>query len=117
LSRRGNRLHQGITSFATVYSLWRVALEPERASSGAAASYVPLMVTVSASRFCSIFWKSDPEKQIDGCFIIDPFVDFDFVCPAQLPDLVFDLFQINIFHYGYHKYNTYNHLDNWEYYA
>jgi hypothetical protein len=27
-------------------------------------------------------------------FVIDPSVDFDFVGQAQLPDLVFDLFQL-----------------------
>jgi hypothetical protein len=34
------------------------------------------------------------ERKISRCFFIDPSVDFDVVDPAQLPDLVFDLFGI-----------------------
>ena len=38
---------------------------------------------------------SDSGKEICRCFFIDPSVDFDFVDPAQLPDLVFYLFGIH----------------------
>ena len=37
----------------------------------------------------------DPKKETDRCFFIDPSADFDFVGPAQRPDLAFDLFGIH----------------------
>jgi len=39
--------------------------------------------------------NSNPGKKIGGGLLIDPFVDFDFVDPAQFPDLVLDLFGIH----------------------
>jgi hypothetical protein len=38
---------------------------------------------------------SDPGKEIGRSFFIDPSVDFDFVGPAQLPDLGFEVFDIH----------------------
>jgi hypothetical protein len=38
---------------------------------------------------------SDPGKEICRCLFVDPSIDFDFVDPAQLPDLVFYLFGIH----------------------
>lgn len=46
-------------------------------------------------RFCSICWHSDPGKEINCRFVIDPSVDFGFVNPVQLPNLIFDLFDID----------------------
>jgi hypothetical protein len=37
----------------------------------------------------------DPGKEISRCFFINPSVNFDFVAPAQFPNLVFDLFGIH----------------------
>jgi hypothetical protein len=46
-------------------------------------------------RSLSILWHCDPKKETDRCFFIDPFVDFGFFGPAQLPDLVFNLLGIH----------------------
>jgi hypothetical protein len=67
--------------------------DPERASSGMAGMYrlfraIPL-------HFFSFFSHPDSGKEIKCRFVIDPFVDFDFVDPIQVSDLVFDLFSIH----------------------
>jgi hypothetical protein len=56
------------------------------------ADHSPLLFDPLVNRTRPI--HSDPRKEIGRHFVIDPSVDFDFVGPAQLPDLVFDLFQL-----------------------
>jgi hypothetical protein len=41
-------------------------------------------------RFCSIARHSDPKKEINYRFFVDPPVDFHFVDPAQFSDVAFD---------------------------
>jgi len=53
---------------------------------------------------------SNPGREIGRCFFIDPSVDFDFVDPAQLPDLVFDLLGI---HTGFFSFQTPAQLDKY----
>ena len=59
------------------------------------ANHSPLLFNPLADIKCPPI-HSDPGKEIGpaGSFI-DPFVDFVFVGPAQLPDLVFDLLGIH----------------------
>jgi hypothetical protein len=52
--------------------------------------------------------RSDPGKEIGRRFVIEPSVNFDFVGPAQLPDLVFDLYDIHSY------YSAFNVQLNWE---
>jgi hypothetical protein len=40
--------------------------------------------------------QSYPENKIGRHFSIEPFVDFDLIAPAHVPDLAFDLFGIHI---------------------
>jgi hypothetical protein len=51
--------------------------------------------------------RSNPEKEIGRRFVIEPSVDFDFVSPAQFPDLVFDLSDIHSY------YSAFNVQLNW----
>lgn len=53
-------------------------------------------------RFWSILWHRDPKKETDRGFFIDPSAYFVFVDPVQLPNLIFDPFDIDSLPYMYH---------------
>jgi hypothetical protein len=54
-------------------------------------------------RCCSISWHSDPKKETDCGFFIDPSADFVFVDPVQLPNLIFEMFDIDSPSYRYYN--------------
>jgi hypothetical protein len=65
---------------------------------------------INSLTFCSISWHSDPGKEICRRFFIDPSVDFGFVDPIQVPDLLFDLFGI---HNGFFSFQSPVSLENY----
>jgi len=62
-----------------------------------------------------LFWvaicrHSDPKKETDRCFFIDPSADFGFAGRVQSPDLVLDPFDIDGHPYIYHNEYYYHNI-------